>query len=84
MSHDGEDGWIQIWSRRRTMKVNMSSIDRVLRVLVGIAMVVVGFAVLDGTAGIVVGIVGIIPLLTGLTGWCPLYTVFKTGTKKQA
>ena len=66
------------------MKVNMSSMDRVLRVLIGIAMVVVGFAVLEGTAGIVVGIVGLIPLLTGLSGWCPLYTLFRTGTKKQA
>lgn len=66
------------------MKVNMSSIDRVLRILVGIAMVVVGFTVLRGTAGIVVGIVGLVPLLTGLVGWCPLYTVFRTGTKKQA
>lgn len=65
------------------MKGNMSNIDRVLRVLVGIAMVVVGFAVLEGTAGIVVGVIGVIPLLTGLSGWCPLYTVFKTGTKKQ-
>ena len=64
------------------MKVNMSSIDRVLRVLIGIAMVVVGFAVLEGTTGIVVGIVGLVPLLTGLIGWCPLYTLFKTGTKK--
>ena len=66
------------------MKVNMSNVDRVLRVLIGIAMVVVGFAVLEGTAGIVVGIVGLIPLLTGLSGWCPLYTLIRTGTKKQA
>ena len=66
------------------MKVNMSNVDRVLRVIIGIAMVVVGFAVLEGTAGIVVGIVGLIPLLTGLSGWCPLYTLFRTGTKKQA
>jgi hypothetical protein len=66
------------------MKSNMSNIDRVLRVVIGIAMVVVGFAVLEGTAGIVVGIIGVIPLLTGLTGWCPLYTLFKTGTKKKA
>jgi hypothetical protein len=66
------------------MKVNMSGIDRVLRIMVGIAMVVVGFGVLQGTAGIVVGVVGLVPLLTGLTGWCPLYTLFKTGTKKQA
>ncbi|MBM3695375.1 MAG: DUF2892 domain-containing protein [Actinobacteria bacterium] len=50
--------------------------DRVLRVTVGIALIVIGFAVLDGTAGLVVGIVGFVPLLTGLVGWCPLYSLF--------
>jgi hypothetical protein len=79
-----EDAVCQITGRRIEMKSNMSNIDRVLRVVIGIAMVVVGFAVLEGTAGIVVGIIGVIPLLTGLTGWCPLYTLFKTGTKKKA
>lgn len=66
------------------MKGNVGSIDRVLRVIVGIALVVVGFAVLGGTAGIVVGIIGLIPLLTGLIGWCPLYILFKKGARKQA
>ncbi len=66
------------------MKGNVGTVDRVLRVIVGIVLVVVGFVVIQGTAGIVVGIVGLIPLLTGLIGWCPLYILFKRGTKKQA
>ena len=65
------------------MKRNIGSIDRVLRVLAGIALVVVGFAVLGGTVGIVVGVIGLIPLVTGLIGWCPLYSLFKLKTKKQ-
>ena len=65
------------------MKRNIGSIDRVLRVLAGIALVVVGFAVLGGTVGIVVGVIGLIPLATGLIGWCPLYSLFKLKTKKQ-
>jgi Inner membrane protein YgaP-like, transmembrane domain len=47
--------------------------DRVLRVVLGIAMVVIGLFVLKGTTGTVVGIVGLIPLATGLVGFCPLY-----------
>ena len=65
------------------MKRNVGTIDRVLRVLAGIALVVVGFAVLGGTVGIVVGVIGLIPLATGLIGWCPLYSLFKLRTSKQ-
>lgn len=65
------------------MKRNVGSIDRVLRVIVGVVLVVVGFAVMDGTAGIVVGVIGLIPLLTGLIGWCPLYLLFKRNPGKQ-
>ena len=65
------------------MKRNIGSIDRALRVLAGIALVAVGFGVLGGTVGIVVGVIGLIPLATGLIGWCPLYSLFKLKTKKQ-
>ena len=40
------------------MKRNVGSIDRVLRVIVGVVLVVVGFAVIDGTAGMVAGVIG--------------------------
>jgi hypothetical protein len=46
-------------------------------------LLVVGFAVIGGTAGIVVGVIGLIPLATGLIGWCPLYSLFKPRTRKQ-
>ena len=65
------------------MKRNIGTIDRVLRVLAGIALVVVGFAVLEGTVGVVVGVIGLIPLATGLIGWCPLYSLFNLRTRKQ-
>lgn len=65
------------------MKRNVGSIDRVLRVIVGVVLVVVGFAVMDGSAGIVVGVIGLIPLVTGLIGWCPLYLLFKKSPGKQ-
>lgn len=62
---------------------NEGMMDRALRVVLGVALLIVGFAVMGGTAGTIVGIVGLVPLLTGLVGWCPLYSVFgirTTGT----
>lgn len=51
------------------MKQNVGGIDRILRIVVG--------AVLVGLAATNVigwwGWIGLIPLVTGLTSWCPLY-----------
>jgi hypothetical protein len=66
--------------QEETEMVNEAGWDRVVRVVIGVAMVVVGFGVMSGTAGLVVGIIGFVPLLTGLVGWCPLYSVFRIRT----
>lgn len=62
--------------------VNEAGWDRVLRVVLGVVLLIVGFGVLDGAAGVIVGIVAFVPLLTGLAGWCPLYSLvgFRTNT----
>jgi hypothetical protein len=62
------------------MKTNEGTVDRALRVALGVALIAVGFAWVQGTAGIVVGTVGFVPLLTGLVGWCPIYTLLKVDT----
>jgi hypothetical protein len=62
---------------------NVGSLDRIVRVVLGLALIVVGFFVLGGTAGIVIGVIGFIPLLTGLAGWCPLYFLFHLSTRNQ-
>jgi hypothetical protein len=59
---------------------NEAGWDRVARIVLGIALLVIGFGVIGGTGGVILGIVGFVPLLTGLVGWCPLYTVFKFRT----
>jgi len=51
------------------MNKNVGGIDRILRIVVGLALI--ALAVTD-TVG-VWGYIGVVPLLTGLIGWCPAY-----------
>lgn len=63
--------------------VNEAGWDRVLRVVLGIVLLYLGWAgVVSGGLGVVLGIVGVILLLTGLVGWCPLYSLFKISTRQ--
>ncbi len=56
------------------MSRNVGSIDRVLRIVIGLAAV--AFALFSGHALAPWGWIGIIPLATGLIGWCPAYLPF--------
>ena len=62
------------------MTMNEAGWDRLFRVVLGVTLLVVGFAVMGGTAGVIVGLVGLVPLLTGLVGWCPLYSLVSINT----
>jgi len=48
---------------------NEGSVDRIVRVLLGLAFVSL---MLVGTKSML-GLIGLVPLLTGLFGYCPLY-----------
>jgi len=50
---------------------------RVLRVVLGLVLVYVGWVVLGGTVGIIVAIVGLLPIVMGIWGPCLLGFVFK-------
>jgi len=65
-----------------TITLNECNWDRILRVALGLILIAAGIAVW-GVWGIVLGLVGIIPLLTGIIGWCPLYALFKIQTCKR-
>jgi hypothetical protein len=58
------------------MKINEGMIDRSLRVVGG--LVLIGLAV-TGTVG-VWGYIGIVPLLTGAVGMCPIYSLLGINT----
>jgi len=54
------------------MKTNVGGIDRILRIVIGLALIA---ATLTGTIG-VWGWIGVVPIATAAIGFCPLYTVF--------
>ena len=65
------------------MKANVGGLDRILRIAVGIVLIALAAM---GTVG-VWGWIGVVPLLTGLIGWCPAYPLLGISTcpmKKQS
>jgi hypothetical protein len=54
------------------MPINESNFDRIIRTATGVALVV---AVATGFIGLW-GWIGVVPLATGLAGFCPLYKLF--------
>jgi hypothetical protein len=60
------------------MPVNEGALDRVVRVIVGLGLISLVF-VGPATPW---GWVGLIPLLTGLVGFCPAYALFGVRTCK--
>ena len=62
------------------MKKNVGGADKVMRIVVGLALLSLVF-VLEGNARWW-GLVGLLPLLTGITGYCPTYMPFGFSTRK--
>ncbi len=63
----------------KTMSTNVGGIERMLRVIAGIAILVMG----PGLGLGMWSLIGIIPILTGSLGWCPLYLPFGISTYKN-
>jgi hypothetical protein len=63
------------------MKVNEGSLDRIIRVILGLIILSLWF-VLQGNAKYL-ALIGLIPILTALIGWCPLYSIFGLNTCKR-
>lgn len=57
------------------MKKNESSIDRVVRIGLGLAILGAGLYFES-----LLGLIGFVPIATGAIGYCPLYTVFGINT----
>ena len=63
------------------MNKNVGSIDRTLRIIVGVALISLVFVGPQTPWGWV----GLVPLVTALIGFCPAYTLLgiNSGAKKQ-
>ena len=68
----------RMWTRplEQDMKTNEGTLDRALRVLAGLVLIAL---TLTGTIG-VWGWIGVVPIATGLIGWCPAYTLLGVST----
>lgn len=60
------------------MKMNVGSNERLLRIIAGV--VIIGLGMYYGSWW---GVIGLVPLLTGLFRFCPLYSMLGMNTCKR-
>lgn len=60
------------------MQINVGAIDKIIRVVAGIVLIALAAI---GTIGLW-GWIGVVPLLTGLFNFCPLYSLLGINTCK--
>ena len=65
---------------------NEGTVDRIIRLVIGIVFLILAFLVLDAAAGtgggIALAVIGAVLLITAATGFCAGYKLFNHSTKK--
>lgn len=61
------------------MKCNVGAGDRALRIIVGLALIVMAYTGIIG----VWGWIGVVPLMTGIVKFCPMYAILGMKTCKM-
>lgn len=61
------------------MQCNMGKTDRIIRAVVGLALIALGVIFNSWW-----GAIGLIPLVTAAIGWCPAYFPFGISTRGRA
>jgi uncharacterized membrane protein HdeD (DUF308 family) len=65
------------------MKPNEGTTDRLIRLILGVVLIIIGWPVLGNNIwGIILDILGVILLVTGITGFCTLYKILRINTLK--
>lgn len=62
------------------LEQNIGSVDKVLRIVAGLVLLSLIFF-LEGAVRWV-GLIGIVPILTVLMGWCPGYSILGVSTRE--
>ena len=63
------------------MKKNMGTIDRIIRILLAIVIIILYITgSITGFAAIILGFLAIVFIITSMIGFCPLYVPFKIST----
>ncbi|NQU03721.1 MAG: DUF2892 domain-containing protein [Syntrophaceae bacterium] len=66
------------------MKKNMGTLDRTIRIVLALVVVVLYFmGKISGVAAIILGIFALIFIVTSFIGYCPLYAPLKLSTIKR-
>lgn len=60
------------------MKANVGNSDRIIRFILGAVIIALGFYFKSWW-----GVVAIVPILTGLLNFCPIYNIIGVSTKKN-
>lgn len=63
------------------MKMNVGSTEKMIRIVAGLAILSLIF-ILEGNARWW-GLVGLVPLLTGIVGYCPAYSLLGMNTARK-
>jgi hypothetical protein len=67
------------------MKKNVGTADRIIRAVIGVAIIALYAAgQITGTAAIILGILTVILLGTSSVGFCPAYWLLKISTLKKS
>ncbi|MBH9974838.1 MULTISPECIES: DUF2892 domain-containing protein [Bartonella] len=56
------------------MKQNLGSVDRIIRIIIGVVLLSLIFILDSGARWFC--LIGLIPLITAIIGFCPLYKIF--------
>jgi len=66
------------------MEKTVGTADAVARIILAVVVGALYFmGKISGTAALVAGIIAAILVITGITGYCPLYSILGTSTRKQ-
>ncbi len=60
------------------MEKNVGRIDKAIRIIAGVLLIGAGIFYKNW-----LGLTGLVPLFTAVTGWCPLYSVLGVNTCKK-